>query len=55
MVETDKVKLSIYMTPSTCDRLILYIREKYGRDVKSTSITIEEAVKEFLDRQESNL
>ncbi|KKL93738.1 hypothetical protein LCGC14_1871710 [marine sediment metagenome] len=49
MAESDKVKTTIYMTPETWDRLILYIRDKYGRDTKATSITIEEAVKEFLE------
>jgi len=53
MVEADKIKTTIYMTPETWDRLILYIRDKYGRDTKATSITIEEAVKEFLDGKEA--
>ena len=53
MSDGDKVKTTIYMTPETWDRLILYIRDKYGRDAKATSITIEEAVKEFLDGKEA--
>jgi len=53
MAEAEKIKTTIYMTPETWDRMILYIREKYGRDAKVTSITIEEAVKEFLDGKEA--
>ena len=55
MAEGDKIKTTIYMTPETWDRLILFIREKYGRDTKATSITIEEAVKEFLDAREARV
>ena len=53
MADGDKVKLTLYMTPETWDRLILFIRDKYGRDVKATSITVESAVKEYLDAREA--
>ena len=51
MAEGEKIKTTIYMTAETWDRLILFIREKYGWNAKVTSITIEEAVKDFLDAQ----
>jgi len=53
MSAVDKVKTTIYMTPETWDRLVEFMRAKYGRDVKATSITIEKAVKEFLDAKEA--
>ena len=53
MAEGEKVKTTIYMTTGTWDRLVLFIREKYGWDTKATSITIEAAVKEALDRWEA--
>lgn len=53
MAEGDKVKTTLYMTPETWDRLIQFIRDKYGRDVKATSITVEAAVKEYLDAREA--
>ena len=53
MADGDKVKLTLYFTPETWDRLIQFIRDKYGRDVKATSITVEAAVKEYLDNREA--
>ena len=53
MAEGDKVKLTLYFTPETWDRLIQFIRDKYGRDVRVTSITVEAAVKEYLDTRKA--
>ncbi|MDD5475468.1 MAG: hypothetical protein PHU03_03015 [Syntrophales bacterium] len=46
------VRIHIVMGTETWDRLVMYIREKYGRDVKMTSIVVEEAVREFLEAHE---
>lgn len=45
----DKVRTSIYLTPDTWDRLVFFIREVHGRDAKAVSITIEAALREYLD------
>lgn len=44
-----KVKTTLYITAETWDRLVLFIEAKYGPDTRATSITVEEAIKEFLD------
>lgn len=53
MAKPDKVKTTIYLTPETWDRFVIWMHATYGREVKVTSITIEQALKEFLDRNES--
>ncbi len=55
MAEGEKIKTTIYFTVETWDNLVNFIREKYGRDVKATSITVEEAVKEYLEARKASV
>jgi len=52
MVKHDdgKVKATVYFSTRTYEELDAWILARYGRNVRALSITVEQALQEFLER-----
>lgn len=53
MPVNESVRTHITITTETWDQLARYILRRYGKDRRLTSVTIEQAIIEFLDKHES--
>lgn len=45
------VRIHVTMSPELWDRLVEFMVHKYGRDARVTSVTVEEAIRRYLDQE----